>query len=98
MRAVFSAMRRLLIRQASVLASAGRGARRTSRCVARTAGPAWRGNSLSANSSDVITRGSRLAIARAAQKRKGEPVSGLPLHGTLVGPPVRLDTGRPRYG
>src|SRR4029077_16711077 len=80
MRSVFSAMRRSLTRTAIVVASSNRGARRISRSVSRTGTDSPCKPSGASGSSSVI--------ARAPQKRRGEPASRLPSWNPM-GPPVR---------
>src|SRR6202521_5487859 len=77
MRAVFSAMRRSLMRLTIALASPARGARRSNRSVARTAVLAWREDSRGSNSSDVMTRapGLRSRSRRKSEKGSRHPVS-----------------------
>src|SRR5713226_1923118 len=69
MREVFSAMRRSLMSLVTASASARRAARRRSRSVLRTGMQPSRKDSCGIMSSDVMTRGSRVAFAIEPQKR-----------------------------
>src|ERR1700730_8797393 len=78
MRAVFSAMRRSLMRLVMALASSGRGARSTSRSVCRTAMLPSRTDAWGLVSSDVITRAPG-CDCESRKSEKGSRQSGLPL-------------------
>src|SRR5437763_14830526 len=80
MRAVFSAMRRSFASAAMAFASSSCGARKTSRCVSRTA------NNLSRSGAGVKV--SRQVMTGLLSKHRGEPASRLPLGlGTQLGHP-----------